>query len=1164
MRINRQWRPFHGFLFASTSAIAVAMPSYVYSQIIQCGFDYDVLPDTCIDANATSVVEMPSGRNAEPETAPIANSEGFVLAIDGRPIDADPGLEDQIRMTDLALYDADIRVTFDGLNADPRLDFEFLGDGNNRVQSRINYPAFTTRGEIRVINNRTGRIVSVVPISANGIATLPDFGAAKDLSAIYRVYDARGRYDETHPVRLDRSDDRGLAPNVEEGTDNTARRRIPIRGGAVTVSSNNALGTSTVRVLGETVTTDPDGNFAIRRILPPGTHDVDVTVSGFGNGAFTRRVDIPSSEWFYIGIADVTVGWRDNAPEGVESYYQTGRLVFTVDGVTASGVRITISADTREQPLSDLFRDIDRKDANSLAERIDPETGYQIFGDDSTLEDRTPTSGNLYARIEKDNNFILWGDFQGRLAGNSFLRNERTLYGAQVEWNSERQTGEGEPGSRLQLHAAQPDTLAGRDVFRGTGGSVYFLRNQDINIGSETVTVEIRDQITDRVVDRTVLQPGRDYTINYIQGTVLLTSPLSASAGTDSLVTTLPGGDESVNLVVNYEYTPTTGDVNGMNLGLRAEHWTTDRLRFGVSAARETTGTADQTSYGADIRHRIGEGGFLQLDYARSDGPGFGSSFSNDGGLIIDTSAANAGTGNALRAELYATFEDLGYQGDGELSFYAERRSEGFSSPDYSVTAATGAERLWGFTLEHNTSERLGWRIYHDDYANAVGEHDRETGAEIDYRLSERVQLAFGVEVVDRLRGTEDGSRTDLASRVTWLPRDGLEVYAFGQDTVSNSGLEDNARIGVGGSADINENWTLEAEVSDGALGFGARALAEYRATDNSSLYFGYELDPDPLVSGSQASEGRFISGGRRPINDQVEIFGENTYDLFGSGNSLTSAYGATYRPTQYTTYEFAYEGGRIDDETNGDFNRNAFSFGWTHQNDVLTLRTRAEYRTESGILDTAPRDADTVLLSFDSRYKFSEQARLQASLKYVDTQSDETSFVNGELFDARLGYAFRPIDNDRLNLLFQYRYLDDMIGQVVDGSEERAPQISQILSADATYEVNDHWTLGGKFGVRFAETAPDSTTPLTENNATLAVLNARYHLVHKWDILAEARLLDSDQAGRETGILGAAYRHFGNNVKLGAGYNFGQFSDDLTDITLDDKGPFINLIAKF
>jgi hypothetical protein len=29
-------------------------------------------------------------------------------------------------------------------------------------------------------------------------------------------------------------------------------------------------------------------------------------------------------------------------------------------------------------------------------------------------------------------------------------------------------------------------------------------------------------------------------------------------------------------------------------------------------------------------------------------------------------------------------------------------------------------------------------------------------------------------------------------------------------------------------------------------------------------------------------------------------------------------------------------------------------------------------------------------------------------------------------------------------------------------------------------------------------------------------------------------------------------------------GYNFGQFSDDLTDLTTDDAGIFLNVIAQF
>lgn len=43
-----------------------------------------------------------------------------------------------------------------------------------------------------------------------------------------------------------------------------------------------------------------------------------------------------------------------------------------------------------------------------------------------------------------------------------------------------------------------------------------------------------------------------------------------------------------------------------------------------------------------------------------------------------------------------------------------------------------------------------------------------------------------------------------------------------------------------------------------------------------------------------------------------------------------------------------------------------------------------------------------------------------------------------------------------------------------------------------------------------------------------------------------------------------AVYKHVGNNVKVGVGYNFGTFSDDLTDLSRDDQGAFLNFIAKF
>lgn len=121
------------------------------------------------------------------------------------------------------------------------------------------------------------------------------------------------------------------------------------------------------------------------------------------------------------------------------------------------------------------------------------------------------------------------------------------------------------------------------------------------------------------------------------------------------------------------------------------------------------------------------------------------------------------------------------------------------------------------------------------------------------------------------------------------------------------------------------------------------------------------------------------------------------------------------------------------------------------------------------------------------------------------------------------------------------------------------------MISVDASYDLNTQWTLGGKFGYRLSETAADEASPFEDNDAMLTALSLRYHAIHQWDLLLEVRNFQTIQAGtNETAALAAAYRHVGNNLKVGVGYNFGTFSDDLTDLTYDDDGVFLNLVAKF
>jgi hypothetical protein len=65
------------------------------------------------------------------------------------------------------------------------------------------------------------------------------------------------------------------------------------------------------------------------------------------------------------------------------------------------------------------------------------------------------------------------------------------------------------------------------------------------------------------------------------------------------------------------------------------------------------------------------------------------------------------------------------------------------------------------------------------------------------------------------------------------------------------------------------------------------------------------------------------------------------------------------------------------------------------------------------------------------------------------------------------------------------------------------------------------------------------------------------------WEDLAEGCMLDLPNVSqhRNSG-LAAIYRYFCEHLKAGAGYNFTDFSDDLTDLSYDHRGVFVNIIG--
>lgn len=1136
-----------------------------------------------------STIQVPVGANTEAaDSAPGAgfNDLGFSISIDNAPIAGAPPPALADRSNDIRAARADIAVRYDGLDTTRRLNVStndlrasYRAGETVTFRSSMNYPAYVSRTEVRILDRsrRGNPVVATVPIAANGTAgwVMPDDGT-RDYAYVLRTYDSAGRYDETQPLALMRTERAFRTHSMSdvpfvaagEGEDRTRIRRIPVSGGTVTVSGTSAGPGSTIQVNGEAVPVDSSGRFVTTRILPAGDRVVTVDIDG---QRYRRDVTIPASEWFRVGIIDITAGWRDDGSIDEEETYIDGRAAIYAKGKTQSGWTITGSLDTGNGPIEDIFDRLNDKDPRRVLDRLrdNDDDLYPTYGDDSSFYDDTPSQGRVYLRLENENTRLTWGDFKAGVNSGGLIQNTRDLYGAELRYQSPSVTERGDPRFAAQAYAASPETAVQRDVLRGTGGSVYFLQRQDITSGSVNVTVQNIDPDTGRIVSSTTLTEGADYRVDHLQGVLILTGPVGTTTSDGGLVTDGTGTFDQ-NLIVQYEYTPIDGTGDATAYGGRVEAWLTDRLSFGATVMTETAGTDDQQIMGADIRFQISDQSYAELEFAQSEGPGIARSTSTDGGLSITASGGAITDADALRFDSRFDLADLGFSSPGFIGIYAEQKDAGFSTLTEDITED---QTLIGVEAEVEVTDRLTFRGYAEDFETDSGEEKQSAEVNILYDLSADWTVGVGVEQLDQTipgDAARTGERTDAAVRLDYRGFSDLDVYAFGQGTLSRSGgLSRNNRFGAGFDAQVTEKLSASGELSDGDLGVAGAFRVTYAPTADNSYYVGYDLEAtdETGTTNSSAENGTVVAGARTRNSDTVTTFAETKADLPASRQAITNAFGVTYTPTDRWTFGSTYETGIVRDDTNGDFDRDAFSIGLGYaDDDIRTATLRLEYRTEDG--DGIAQDRDTWGVTAGFSNKVSDDWRFVANLDALYSDSAESDFRDGEYTKLRLGYAYRPVDNERLNLLFGYTYLRDLPGEDqvdANGDDDGPLQRSHVLSINASYDINERLTFGGKLGYRSSEIADRGTDVFTDNTATLAIARLDWHVIHKWDILAEGRFLHTEETGTdETGALLGIYRHVGNNAKIGVGYEWGGVSDDLTDIDYDNQGVFLNIIAKF
>lgn len=1173
--------------------------------------------------------------------APMAVDDGqpWRLTVDGRlpaSATAAPGTQgavaatsaDRQRCTDVLLERHQLRLQYDSLSQPRRLNGAAwpttVSAGQTvRFAADSNYRLFFERAELRLFTANEAlqpQLLAVVPLDSELRAqwTVPrDIAASASRvpspSRLYwriRVTDAQGRFDETADFTLTVAEptprpDALPAPDAEQelrralGESRLSIVNIPLQGGTVTASGQGIAPTQRVRALGLPVPVDAQGRFVVQQLVPRQVHTGEIAVIEPDGRAQVHRRDfeIPRRDAFFVGQADLTVGHNQvSGPaalliEDKNRYngdtWSEGRIAFYGKGQLTDRWTVTGSLDTQEQPLDDLLRRLDRKDPTSLLRRIDPVDSWATFGDDSTAIEDAPTQGSLYLRIDDGRSHLLWGDYKLTLDGTALAQVSRGLYGLHGRYVGDDSTPFGDARLRLDVFAAQPGTLAAREDFRGTGGSLYYLRHQDITRGAEKVFVEVRDRDSGLVLSRRQLVPSSDYEVDALQGRVLLSTPLSGVSDDSSIVRTGGLAGHPVYLVVDYEYTPLAGDFDSLATGGRVAWWATDGLRLGLTTSQQQQTGGDQHLTGVDVTLRRSENTYLKAEAARSSGPGTGQLESLDGGFnftrnnpLPDQGQVDAG---AWRIEGQLDLKEAGLADHGRLAAYAQQRDAGYSAPGQ---LAARASRQAGVSATTPLGERTELRLKADQRDEEGGVDTQAAELQLAFKLAPSWTLSVGARHDDKqtdalisnplapVLSNVEGERTDLSAQLDFDSQAGWGSYVFVQDTVSRSGTrQDNDRLGVGARWRATDKLGLRAEVSGGDGGAAGKAGVDYQYDDRSSVYMTYALDTGRTDENTLGRGGSLVSGLKSRVADGLDVYTEHRYTT-GLQAGLTHAYGVQYAPDTHWTWGASFENGRVESETVQALRREAVAFTAGYADADVRYSGGAEYRWDR----SATESRRSWLLKNALSVKQGSDGRWLGKLNVADSDSSAGGWYAASYTEAMVGYALRPVLNDKLNLLFKATWLHDLSspGQVVATDVTNVAVVTQgidyqqrsrVLAVDATYDLTPRWTVGGKLAWRTGElrAARDDSAPWFRSTATLAVARVDWKVVRHWDWLLEVRSLEARELDdRKSGFLTAAYYHVNENLKVGLGHNFTDFSDNLTDLSYRSRGWFLNMLGKF
>ncbi|HZG52702.1 MAG TPA: hypothetical protein VEZ40_11250, partial [Pyrinomonadaceae bacterium] len=804
-----------------------------------------------------------------------------------------------------------------------------------------------------------------------------------------------------------------------------------------------------------------------------------------------------------VGLAEASIGRAapENTLRGDDARVRS-HIEFFYRGSFFGKNLLTLAYDSQ--------RSLNRTQGRDRLFQADPlERAYPIFGDSSTRFSDVESNSKLYARLDRNRSYAMFGDFEAGLSESQLAGYSRKLTGVKVHLENSN-------GDFIAVTGARPDTSFARDVFPAGRIGLISLSYPDVLPGSETVALEVRDRRNpERIISREPLLRSLDYNLDPLTGQLFFMRPISAFDYDLNLV----------QLVVTYEHRA-AGLSSGVYTGRASKRFNRLGLRLGLSLVQQKQN--EFGSYllgGLDGEQALPNRGSLKFEWAMSRGD------MATGGNIFNAETRHAG-GNAYRLELVQPLKAY----EGVLRAEYARADEGFFNP-FGATVAPGSQRT-GATLDLKPTAsrvvRLGFLNERNRTANV--DNSRNTFSLLwTETFSDRLHAFFGYDyrrLNDSLNDQQIGSNL-VTVGAQYRPTDKLELSVKREQNL--------------GEADP----TFPSQTT---------IAARYKWSERANLFFTQRLASAPIIPISDTSATGFAStGSRRETAIGIEtklgrytnvssryqlengINGTDSFAVLGLQNRLPIS--------KRLSLDLGFEHGFHLAGAGQSFTGGSFGFSYLPSKDLRTA-ARYELRNQTGglaqllTLGAAGRlgDGVTTLARFQSaRSKF---------------EGRENSSVQGTV-----ALALRPLKSDRTALLFSYTHRS--LTQSALGGQAAVTDRSDTLSTDGLWQPFKDTEIYGRAALKFGGNSREglmNASALTY----LAQLRVQKRLRRAFDVAGEVRMMAQPvthttrtSAGAELGYWVFA------DMRVGIGYNFTSATEPGALVVSQPRGFYFTISTK-